>query len=471
VQEIAVPVQHLDRFVAIAGEAPVAEVLRRAEELRAAAAGRTIWNLNSTARGGGVSELLRGLVGYARGTGLDARWLVIDGTPGFFEITKRLHHALHGSPGDGRPLDESATELYARVLAENAAVLADLVRPGDVVVLHDPQTAGLLRPLRKHGARVIWRCHIGSDVRNEETARGWAFLEPYLWHAEKLIFSRPAYVPPMLEGAPLEFITPTIDPFTPKNQELRDTTVRAMLGRVGLIEGPTSPGDCEFLRTDGAPGRVDRRAELVREAPDDGAPWVVQVSRWDSLKDPRGVMEGFVRWLARPGGSRARLLLVGPSLRAIADDPEGAVIYEQVLADWQRLPREVRARIDLVSLPMVDIEENAAIVNAIQRHATLVVQKSLAEGFGLTVTEAMWKRKPVLASAVGGITDQVVDGETGWLLRDPRDLDRFAQLLDVALRDPGQREQFGARGHARVVREFLGLETLLRYARVIASLE
>src|SRR5687767_11477857 len=177
-----------------------AELLRdRAESARKLLDGRTVWNVNATATGGGVAEMLTTLLAYSRGAGVDARWLVLDGTPEFFRITKRLHNLLHGSPGDGGPIGDDERRVYDAVLGDNAEALAQRVKRGDVVVLHDPQTAGLAEGLREIGATVIWRCHIGRDTATELTDRGWAFLRPYVQAADGVIFSRAAYVPDWVE--------------------------------------------------------------------------------------------------------------------------------------------------------------------------------------------------------------------------------------------------------------------------------
>ena len=190
----------------------------------------------------------------------------------------------------------------------------------------------------------------------------------------------------------------------------------------------------------------------------------LQVSRWDHLKDMRGVMIGFAERVA--GRCDAHLLLVGPSVEGVTDDPEGAVVLAECADTWQGLPPEVRRRIRLVSLPMADVDENAAMVNALQRHAAVVVQKSLAEGFGLTVAEAMWKTKPVVASAVGGIVDQVEPG-TGLLLDDPADLDAFGDALAGLLDDPDAMAVLGARAKRHVLEGFLGDRHLLQYASLM----
>jgi trehalose synthase len=197
---------------------------------------------------------------------------------------------------------------------------------------------------------------------------------------------------------------------------------------------------------------------------------VVQVSRWDRLKDPSGVLAGFAR-LDAAKAHGAHLVLAGPSVAGVSDDPEGASVLATVIAEWRQLPDNVRERVHLASLPTVDVDENAAMVNALQRHATLIVQKSLHEGFGLTVTEAMWKAKPVVASAVGGIQDQIEDGVQGLLIADPTDLEAFAAAIARVLDDPAEARRMGDRGHARVIARYLGLDALLRYGALIEALD
>ena len=194
---------------------------------------------------------------------------------------------------------------------------------------------------------------------------------------------------------------------------------------------------------------------------------VAQVSRWDRLKDPRGLIEMLERHLDDPD---LHLVLAGPDTGGVADDPEGAAVYEEVAELWRSLPGERRRRAHLVSLPMHDVEENGAMVNAIQRRADLVVQKSVAEGFGLTVAEAMWKRRAVVGSCVGGIQDQIVDGETGCLVEDPRDLAAFARAIEALLRDPERARAMGEAGHQRVVDEYLAVHRLREYVDLLAAL-
>jgi trehalose synthase len=435
------------------------------EEARELLAGRAVWNVNSTARGGGVAELLRPLVGYARGVGVDARWAVIEGDPAFFEVTKRIHNRLHGAEGDGGPLDDGARQAYEGALARNTEELAHLLRPGDVVILHDPQTAGMTRAVREAGAKVVWRCHVGLDVPNDLARDAWAFLRPYVVDADAFVFSRRAFAWEGLDDGRIHLIAPSIDAFAPKNQDLDDATTAAVLNAARLVPvGDDEPAI--YTRQDGTPGRVDRDATLFQDAPlraDD--PVVLQVSRWDALKDPLGVIEGFAGHVPE-----AHLLYAGPAVAAVSDDPEGERVLREAITARDRLPEEARRRVHLAALPMEDAEENAIIVNALQRHARVVVQKSLAEGFGLTVAEAMWKGRPVVASRIGGIQDQIVDGDSGVLLDDPHDLAAYGAALRSLLEDPDGAERMGERARERVREEFLSARSLLQYLDLLREL-
>jgi trehalose synthase len=430
--------------------------------------GRVIWNVNSTAKGGGVVEMLRPLLGYSRGAGVDARWVVISGGPEFFAITKRLHNHLHGFDGDGGPLGGAEHEIYEHTLAANADEFASLVRPEDIVILHDPQTAGLAAAVRQTGANVVWRCHVGLDHANDCARQAWDFLRGYVLEADLFVFSRAGFAWEGLPRGKITVIRPSIDAFSPKNAEQTREQSLAILSRAGILDHHAN-GYPTFARSDGTPGRVDRAATMLEEEPvgiDDRL--VVQVSRWDALKDPLGVIRGFSDHVA--SRADAHLLLVGPSTEAVADDPEGATVFAAARDAWDALPRDVRRRVHLASLPMEDIEENASIVNAVQRHASVVVQKSLAEGFGLTVAEAMWKQRPVVASRIGGIRDQIADGHSGLLISNPRDPAEFGNSVTGLLADAERAGRIGAAAHASVQQHFLGPQHLGRYFEVIRRL-
>jgi trehalose synthase len=465
-----VPVRPLEpgRLGLFIGSERVAELGAAGLRARSILSGARVVNLNSTAAGGGVAEMLHTLIAYARGAGVDARWLVLAADASFFAVTKRIHNLLYGSPGDGGELGTAERTRFEAVADRNAEWLESFLRPGDVFIAHDPQTAGLIETARRAGATTVWRCHVGRDEPNEWTERGWAFLRPYLETADAYVFSRAAFAPAWLDRTRLRVIHPSIDPFAAKNAEMPDSVVRAALAQIGLL-GSTGSGGAEFARADGTHGRFLSKAGVVRAgpAPSPGAPLVVQVSRWDPWKDMAGVMRGFVEHVDPALG--ARLVLAGPAVEGVADDPEAAEVFAECAALWEALPDERRRSVDLAQLPMDDAEENAAIVNALQRHATCVVQKSLAEGFGLTVAEAMWKRKPVVASAVGGIVDQIADGD-GCLLHDPGDLTAFGGAVERLLREPGVAAQIGRNAHARVTSMFLPDRHLEDYARLIEEL-
>jgi trehalose synthase len=463
-----VPVASLspERFRSLLGERfeQVDEAIATARELLT---GRVIWHVNSTARGGGVAELLHSLLAYARGAGVDVRWLTITGNEQFFELTKRIHNNLHGSPGDGGDLGEAEREIYEGALAACSAALAERIRPDDIVYLHDPQTAGLTRLARDEGMDVIWRCHVGVDHPNDLARRAWAFLRPYVEDASAYVFSRREFVWDGLDERKLWIVPPSIDAFSPKNQDLDPYTVSSILATVGLAPEGGGVAPC-FQRQDGSSGRVDRPAQLTQDRPVPAdAPVIAQVSRWDRLKDPVGVLRCFAEHLRHPS---AHLILAGPSVTEVADDPEGAEVLAEVEAVRASLPDEVRASTHLASLPMDDVEENAAMVNAIQRRADVVLQKSLAEGFGLTVAEAMWKARPVVAGQVGGIQEQIVNGVSGVLVDNPADLAAVAEAIDGLLADPNRARAIGEAARQRVLEDFLGSRHLLQYLRLLEAM-
>lgn len=430
-------------------------------------AGRVVWCVNSTAQGGGVAEMLRSLLAYTRGAGVDTRWSVLQGTPAFFAITKRLHNRLHGESGDGGPLGDAERAEYEAVTAAGARALARLLRPGDVVILHDPQTAGMAPPLRATGAHLVWRIHVGADEGNGLLEEAVAFLLPYVEAADAFVFSRRRFVWSSLDQSRAAVVAPSIDVFSPKNQTLAPETTEAILRVAGVLEpGPT--GAASFVREDGTPGRVDRPATVVQDRPlRGGERYVAQVSRWDRLKDPVGVLSGFAQGAA--GWAGAHLLLAGPAAEGVADDPEAAAVLAEVTGARAALPADLRERVHLVSLPMADAEENAAMVNAIQSSAAVIVQKSLAEGFGLTVTEAMWKARPLVVSRVGGIQDQISDGVDG-LTIDPHDLPGFAAAVGRLLRDPDMAARLAAAARDRARADFLEPRHLGQWVEIIESL-
>jgi trehalose synthase len=474
-EEVEVAPVSLDRLAEILPPEKAARLQANAVRARASFGDRVVWHVNSTGRGGGVAEMLQTLLAYGKGAGIENRWLVLHGNPEFFRITKRLHNLLHGSPGDRGPLGEAEHQHYRTVLTSNLEQLQRRVSPGDIVLIHDPQTAGLAEGLRRIGALVVWRCHVGSDLPSPQSRVGWEFLRAYLQHAERLVFSRRAYAPEWVDDSRLVVIPPSIDPFSAKNVPLTADEVASVLTTVGLLADGDPDGPVSFIRRDGTPGAVRPHrwtggVLLDREPPSLRVPLVVQISRWDRLKDMAGVMTAFARAVSEDAAGEAHLVLAGPQASAVDDDPEGAEVLAECRERWRCLPDTTRRRVHLASLPMDDLDENATIVNALQRHAAVVVQKSLAEGFGLTVTEPMWKERPVVASRVGGIQDQITHGKDGLLLDDPYDLDTFAGLLHRVLANEKEARRLGVAAHARVLDQSLGDRHLGQYVDLFAHL-
>ncbi len=470
VREVEVPVRALSKFESLIGVERYG-LFRQAtaiasQQLRET----TVWNVSSTAAGGGVAEMLEVLVGYTLDAGVDIRWLVMSGDAEFFRVTKRIHNRLHGAHGDAGELGSSESGHYADVTAANAVSMRSRVRAGDVIILHDPQTAGMATQLAEAGAHVVWRCHVGSETTNDWTDQAWAFLRPHLAPCEAHVFSLRRYIPSWIDESKSWVITPSIDPFSAKNEDMAEIDVIHTLRHIGLLPKGGDDSMGTFTRRDGRRGIVRHRASILSadgSSLEPGVPLVVQVSRWDRLKDMAGVMRGFASSVAP--NVDADLVLVGPSVSEVTDDPEGAEVFANCVATWEALPPAAQRRIRLVTLPMQDIDENAAMVNALQRHSTVIVQKSLAEGFGLTVAEGMWKSKAVVASNVGGITEQIAPG-TGLLIDDPTDLSAFGETLAALLVRPDKIDEFGTRARQHVLDGFVGDKHLMNYAQLVGWL-
>lgn len=461
-REVLMPPVPLAPYRQALGEERMAHLRDGADRAGRLLGDRTVWAVNSTAVGGGVAELLHALGPMARAIGLDVRWLVINGDPDFFTITKRLCTRQYGAPGDGGPLGPAERRHYRHVLDGNARRLTDWIHPGDVVVVHDAQPAGLVEAAKRCGATVMWRCHIGSDEPNEHTRNASAFLRPFVEPADATVFHTAGHV---LDWAPRpHVIPPSIDPCSPKNMRLSAKDTTAILSGIGVLAGGNGFPVIVPVPI-GAPVVVWRPAVVVRDGPPPPAttPMVVQVSRWDRLKDMAGVLEAF----GAAGDVDGYLTLAGPDVSGVTDDPEAAEVFDECRRKWAALPSEQRSRIQLLCLPITDMRENAVVVNALQQHATAVVQKSRAEGFGLTATEAMWKSRPLLANAVGGLRDQVVSGESGLLLDDPDDGASATEAIRRLLTDHELAARLGAGARRQVAERFLPDRHLLDWVRLI----
>lgn len=448
--------------------ATVRDLRQEAKNALPALKGRRLFMVNSTSHGGGVSEMIPPLISLMRDLGIDARWLVMEShDPEFFRLTKRLHNLIHdmGDPNLGR----REHDLYERVSAENAGAVEQFLSPGDVLVIHDPQPMGAGAKLReKLDIAAIWRCHIGLDRDTSQTRAAWDFLDSYAAPYDHAVFTAPEYIPSCLAGR-ATVIHPAIDPLSHKNRHLSVHELVSILANSALIKpwGPVlTPPFAEparRLQTDGswAPATEPEDMGLMFH------PIVTQVSRWDRLKGFAPLMEGFVT-LKHGIESRTdlgeqhrhalqlvRLILAGPDPASIDDDPEGKEVLAEICAAYTALPPHLQSDIAIISLPMSSKTNNALIVNALQRCSDVVAQNSLQEGFGLTVTEPMWKSAAVMASSAVGIRQQIRPGLDGLLVKHPEDVNEIASTLDALLREPVLREALGRSAQQRVHDHFL----------------
>jgi trehalose synthase len=446
--------------------------------------GRTIWMVNSTAKGGGVAEMLPRLCALIGELGIDIKWAVIQSDrQEFFALTKRIHNLIHDDPGQrGVELGPEDAALYEAVNRENAESLRPRLKRQDVVIIHDPQPLPMGKMLKHEvGVTAIWRCHIGLDERTEATRSVWRFLRPQLRTYNRAAFTMAEYIPGFLDGR-TSIITPALDPYSHKNRHsLLPKTVRVLCdcGLQPAYDTPLSaeqefPHKVERIMPDGSTAVPGEVGLLFR-------PIVLQVSRWDRLKGWMSLLDGFIRMKqnlalngrgelkARNGQyiAQSRLVLAGPDPASVADDPEGIQVFREICKRYRGLDPEMQKDVIILQLPMESRKENALIVNALQRCAAVVAQNSLREGFGLTVTEAMWKHSAVLGSSACGIRGQIRDGINGVITRDPEDPDEIAQNLWQMLSSPIWRYQMGRSAQLRVYEEFLIFKQISRYLELI----
>ncbi len=370
---------------------------------------KSLQNINSTPVGGGVAEILTRMIPLLRELGVNACWDVIKGNEAFFNVTKSFHNALHGNK-------EKITDKMLDVFRENTAMnLCDMSFTGDVIMIHDPQPAGLILRKPELGRQWIWRCHI--DVSNPDPSV-WDFLEPYVGKYDAAVFSMPDFA----QNIPVSqyMIAPSIDPLSDKNRDLEPAYVQKVLEGFGLN-----------------PER----------------PILTQISRFDRLKDPLGVIKAY-RLVRRH--CDCQLVLAGGGAD---DDPEG----KEVLREVEQAAADDADIHVLLLPPFSDLE-----INALVRGSTIVFQKSIKEGFGLTVSEALWKGKPVIGGAVGGIKLQIINGVTGFLVHSPEGAANRAVEL---LLNPDMRRKLGENGRRHVKENFLITRHVKDYLLLMLALD
>jgi trehalose synthase len=397
-------VHKLDDYLPIVGKNTIDELKLLADHLR----GIKVQNINSTYSGGGVAEILNRMVPLLNQLGIDATWDVIRGDERFFDITKKIHNALHGMD---QHISQEEYDHYLDINRQNL----DILRPGgNIYFIHDPQPAMLISRKNETGGRWIWRCHV--DVSNPDD-NVWQFLEKTIEKYDAVIFSAPNFAHPL--DIRQFIISPSIDPLSDKNIELSRSVIENTLNKYGI---------------------------------DPEKPSIVQISRFDRLKDPVGVIQAF-KMVKK--GIDCQLVLAGGTA---TDDPE----YEGVLKDVMDYASDDKDIKVLLIPPESDIE-----INALQRAATIIIQKSLKEGFGLTISEALWKSKPVVATAVGGIPLQVINKYTGLLCYS---IDGAAYALKQLLTNSELAAWLGKNGREHIRQNFLITRHLKEYMLLFIAL-
>lgn len=409
-QQVGVDVKSLRDYAPFVGEDVVEQIYQLARPLR----GARVLHLNATAFGGGVAELLASIVPLTRDVGLEVEWRVIYGTDAFFNVTKAMHNALQGG---SLCLSSEAQQRYIEVNQLNAEAFRGEY---DFVVVHDPQPAAMLHFLPNRGVsrHWVWRCHIDTSQPNMAVLE---FLKPFLEAYDAAIFTLPRFVPEALTFPRLFFITPTIDPLTPKNRPMPLEEAHRILGCFGI---------------------------------DVNRPLITQVSRFDPWKDPLGVIDAYR--IVKTEVPEVQLALVGSMA---SDDPQGWEYYERTV-------RHAGNDYDIHILHNFHGVGNVE-VNAFQRVSDVVVQKSTREGFGLVVTEALWKGRAVVAGNVGGIPLQVINGQTGYLVEDKIGC---AERVYHLLKHPALREELGRSGRSHVGEHFLSPRHIKDYLRLFTDL-
>lgn len=408
-QKVEVNEKHLQDYESVVG----AEVIERIREAAKPLRGARVVHINATAYGGGVAEILQTLVPLMRDVGLDAEWQVIVGENQFFTVTKAFHNALQGHSID---LTNEDREMFLRNNELNARLFEGEY---DYVIVHDPQPAALLHYHgREGGKHWVWRCHIDTSTPYLPVRD---FLKPYLLEYDAAIYTLEEYVGSGMSFPKLFLIPPSIDPLAEKNQPMDMEEARRIVSRFGI--------------------------DIKR-------PMLVQVSRFDPWKDPLGVIDAYR--MVKEHIPDVQLALVGSMA---TDDPEGMVYYAKTL-------RRAGEDFDVHVLSNLDGVHNRE-VNAFQAVADVVIQKSTREGFGLVVTEALWKGKPVVGGKAGGIPLQVIDGETGFLVTDPEGCARSCLFL---LQHPNRAKQMGDRAREHVRQHFLSTRHLIDYLDMFSNL-
>ncbi|MFN3402625.1 MAG: glycosyltransferase [Cytophagaceae bacterium] len=460
---------------------PLRELLSEASFLTPKLSTRKIWMVNSTSRGGGVAEMMPAIVNFLRQLNIECDWVVAGSdNASFFSFTKKIHNLIHG---EGSPeINREEKEVYESENKKNSLQFLPYLKENDIVVIHDPQPLPMARFIKeKLNVKIIWRCHIGLDTHLEQTKCAWSFLHQYTNYIDKSVFSAAEYIPGYLSGR-ASIMHPTIDPLDHKNRDLPIHKIVGILCNSNLVEEyhpvltPAFTETAKRLQPDGSfqsPLMPSESGLLYNTN-------IVQVSRWDKLKGFEELMDGFIqlktnqeKYAVNERNLRQlqlmELVLAGPDPDFVADDPEGKEILNQLTSRYMKLHPALQKQIVLLKLPMSSRKHNELIVNCLQRVASIVIQNSLKEGFGLTVTEAMWKTKPVIGSSAGGIKLQIRDEMDGLIVHDPKDPIEIAITLNKALSQPKDREVWSYNAQKRVIENFLIFVQIRKWLQLFAE--
>lgn len=398
----------LQNYKAVVGEGVINQLTQIANSLK----GMRIVHVNSTWQGGGVAEILEKLIPLSKALGLDARWEIIKGDSEFFQCTKSFHNALQGKKAI---LSRSLLQKYEEINATNAEILKPILEDAEIVFIHDQQPAALINHFPKRKGKWIWRCHVDASHPDRHV---WRYLRNFIVKYDASVFSLNDFA--QLLPHPIYLIPPSIDPLSEKNIDLASEEINQIYSRFNI---------------------------------DPQRPMILQVSRFDRFKDPLGVIQAYK--LAKKFKNDLQLVLAGGGA---PDDPEGEVILNEV-----QNASKGDSDIHVLFLP----PDAHRTINALQRAANIILQKSTKEGFGLTVTEAMWKRKPVIGGNVGGIRLQVVNYHTGFLVNTPEGAANWVRYL---LQHPDRSEAIGEIGKQFVKENFLITRHLLEYLALMVTL-
>ena len=466
-REVRVAARSPDVLFGMIGPERVRRFRAAGEALADSLSGRTVWNVSLAESASGVAVLVRSVLGYVAGFGITTRWLVVEPNAELRQIERWIREGLQGVDHNQPRLSPSDRATYERALAAASDELAGRVQSGDLVLLHDPGPAGLAPAALERGTAVVWRCHAGSVEASELANRSWTFLQPYVEDATGFVFSRRGWVPPWVAPERIALIAPSIDPLSPKNRPLAAATVHEVLTWAGLLAGDTTVAP-RCTHGDGTEAPMRHRAQLstLSGPPPPSAPLVVQITRWDPLKDMLGVLAGFAHHVTNPD---AHLLLAGPDPTSPEADPIASIVFEQCAQAREALPEPQRHRIHLAALP-ADADDSATIVNALQRHATVVAQKSIAGDQSAAVAEAMLKARPIVASGVGGIRDQIRDRRNGLRIDDPTDLASFGAALTELLTNATLADELRYIAYQDAIDHALPDHHLLGWAALVSTL-